>query len=402
MTRDAFDIWRKRRSASGQRQLADTIRTLVYRTDEALFDRLDLSSDAQFLHPVLFAYFTDPSPPISLAQALYGLTPAMRRPSSIRIQTDAAGCACLGLVGTVETDAPSAKLHFGRTNGGSPYGCTSEEAPLPFRLRSPLLVPGTAIEVTTDVHPLFRRLYGDPGAQSVNTAAAQRPQGHLLHLMVALGLIRAHCASVWDEIAAFTRLIVLYSASAPNSFAALSAHGAIFCNVREGEDEVALLEDVAHQAAHVIFNAFSHDPRTLLAVNPETAIQDMSPGSGETRSFYVVLHALFTYTLICRVLAGVHNANVLPERQAHEVLGRLGFTLVRFAADLALLDMPAVYTDAGRRCYSAFSAEFERIKTRHGALVADFGYGNQPYVFDYLRFVEANGWAWPVACSAVS
>ena len=84
-----------------------------------------------------------------------------------------------------------------------------------------------------------------------------------------------YCQPVWAEIAAFIRLIVLYRAVAPNSFAAKSAHGAIFCNVGDDDDEIALLEDVAHQAAHVIFNAFSHDPMRLMVIDPDTPMHSL-------------------------------------------------------------------------------------------------------------------------------
>ena len=222
------------------------------------------------------------------------------------------------------------------------------------------------------------------------------PGDRVSHLLVALALIQTHCPSVWAEISAFIRLIVLYRATAPNSFAAKSAHGAIFCNVAENDDEIALLEDVAHQAAHVIFNAFSHEPMRVFAIDPETPMHLLCDDPLDRRSVNSAFHAQFTYTLICRVLSEIYDAGVLPERQSYEILGRLGFTLRKFEFDLRRLALPNAYTLAGRRCHEAFAAEYQHFRARYGALVNGFTYDNQPYAFDYAGFVECNGGPWHV------
>lgn len=321
MTRDRFETWRKRGTAIGQQRLADTIRRLIYQADETLFDKLAFSDDFQFLHPMLFGFFTDPSPWIELPQILYGLMQPDRRPMTVRIRTDPAGCAHLGSFGDIETALPCATLIFSRNSDGVPYGCFSGAESQPFRLRSPLVVPGTRIEVTTDVHPLFYRFYDQPHAPMADGETVRVPGDRVSHLLVALALIQTHCPSVWAEISAFIRLIVLYRATAPNSFAAKSAHGAIFCNVAENDDEIALLEDVAHQAAHVIFNAFSHEPMRVFAIDPETPMHLLCDDPLDRRSVNSAFHAQFTYTLICRVLSEIYDAGVLPERQSYEILG---------------------------------------------------------------------------------
>ena len=98
-------------------------------------------------------------------------------------------------------------------------------------MRAPLIVPGTQIEVMTEVHPLFYRFFDQPDARLTDARTVRVSQDCISHLLMALGLMQMHCQTVWAEIAAFIRLIVLYRAAEPNSFAAKSAHGAIFCNV---------------------------------------------------------------------------------------------------------------------------------------------------------------------------
>jgi hypothetical protein len=401
MGRDRFETWRRRGATLGQRRLAETIRRLIYQSDEALFDQLEFSNDTVFLQPLLFSYFTDPSPSIGLPQILYGSVPPGNRPSTLQIATDVTGRATLGAFADLETALPSAMLDFGRRSDGT-YGCSNGTTSLPFRMRAPLIVPGTQIEVTTEVHPLFYRFFDQPDARLTDARTVRVSQDCVSHLLMALGLMQMYCQPVWAEIATFIRLIVLYRAVAPNSFAAKSAHGAIFCNVGADDDEIALLEDVAHQAAHVIFNAFSHDPMRLMVIDPDTPMNSLCDEAMDTRPINAAFHALFTYTLICRVLTRVLDAGVLPERQVHEILGRLGLILCKFAYDLRILSLPSVYTLAGRRCHEAFDLEYQHFQGRYGALVDGFAYDNQPYAFDYACFVERNGGPWPVLRRAAS
>jgi hypothetical protein len=396
LARDRFEMWRKRGAAQGQQRLADAIRRLIYENDKSLFDRLEFSDDSQFLHPTLFSFFTDPSPDTELPQVLYGLMPPNRRPTTVRMRTDAAGRASLGPFGDIETAVPHGIVDFGRNGDGQAYGCFAGTEPVPFRLRSPLIVPGTRIEVRTDIHPLFYKFFDQPHGPLTDAESVRVPPERVCHLLVALALIQTYCPSVWAEIATFTRMIVLYRAATPNSFAAKSAHGAIFCNVAENDDEIALVEDVAHQAAHVIFNAFTHEPMRIIAIDPETSMHALSGDTADLRSINAAFHAQFTYSLICRVLTEIHEARVLQARQWHELLGRLGLILRKFEFDLTRLALPDAYTLAGRRCREAFITEYQYFRARYGALVDGFAYDNQPYAFDYACFVERNGGPWQV------
>jgi hypothetical protein len=196
---------------------------------------------------------------------------------------------------------------------------------------------------------------------------------------------------VWDDIAATTRRIVLYRSDVPNSFATLSAHGAIFCNVTTAIDEVFFLEDIAHQGGHVLFNALTLEKECLFTVDPLTLINDFSDSEAEARSLYAAVHGLFTYTTIGETLSACLDRRAFTAgRQTHELLGRLGLILHKFEADLALLDRPALFTRTGRRWWRHFTAVYRRLHDRHAARVASFDYSNQPYVFSYPRFAARN------------
>lgn len=236
MPHDRFRAWRRRRVAASQGELADTIRQLIYRAEPALFDIMDFEEDEQFLHPLLFAYFTDPAPGLPLSQVVYGLLAAERRPASISLKTDASGRAALARVGDVETTVPSGTVELRLDEEAGVYRLSADARAEPFHWAAPLIVPGSRIEVLRNRHPLIERFLHNPeGPPPELTSAAQ---DHLAHLLLASAILRDHCPEVWADIVASTRLIVLFEAPGANSFATLSAHGAAFCSVTPADDEV--------------------------------------------------------------------------------------------------------------------------------------------------------------------
>jgi HEXXH motif-containing protein len=206
----------------------------------------------------------------------------------------------------------------------------------------------------------------------------------------AFNLLRAYCPDLADEIIAGTRLVVLFQAEQPNSFATLSAHGAIFLNVNGAIDEVYFIEDIAHQAGHVTFNALTLAKERFLLINPDTPLGGPHGNDRESRTVYSAFHGMFTYVTIGQALAAVLERHVFDARQAHEALGRLGLVLRKFNHDLALLDRAEFWTPLGRRCWRQFESIFAGQQARYAPITQGFDYSNQPYVFDYHLFAELN------------
>ena len=188
---------------------------------------------------------------------------------------------------------------------------------------------------------------------------------------------------------------MLFQAEEPNSFAALSAHGLVFLNVPASADEVFFLEDMAHQGAHVLFNAMTLDKHRYLSIAPDTPV-DEQPSAAEgsarpPRSVYTVFHALATYMVICPVLSRVlEQAGGLDARQRHELNGRLVYTLYKFRWDLSLLKGWPCLTARGRLIYRRMQACFDHTWQTQNALIQRLDLSNQPYNFCYERFALLN------------
>lgn len=337
MRDERFRDWSRCLTRRGQRQLADTVRLLIYRTAPDLFARMPFQDDAAFLDPLLFAWLTASDPPMSLEQ-------------------------------TVD-DARAGR---------------------PIRIRTALSADGAAIELFSGRHPLLDRFFVEEGGNPDAMQVAEVANDHVGHLRTAFQLMVRHCPDMAADIAATTRRVMLFRAPAPNSFATLSAHGAVFFNVPEGADEVFFLEDIAHQCAHVMFNALTLDKRRFLAVDPAMPLAVITGDPAEPRKLYSAFHALYTYTLICRLLATLCQRPVFAGRQAHELLGRLGYTLSKFGWDLDLLGKPDLYTARGHLCYRRFAAQYRHHVAHWGPLVGRLDFANQPYNFSYERFAASN------------
>ncbi len=329
----------------GQSEFAQTMRVLMYKTDPELFESLDFEDDWCFLEPRLFAHFAFPNDQYSLRQ--------------------------------VHADIQSNGLD----------ACAIQDSPVPiFNGPPPLLRPmlegvGEAMLLTNaGTEPL-----------EVNAVAPQ----HVGHLRQACEWIDTYCVWVSQALAWSLRGVLLYNASAPNSFASLRVHGMVFLNVPEGADAIFFLEDLAHQGAHVIFTAISasHVDRYLL-VGDETRWCDLATTPEDEReddrSVYTTLHAVVTYVLICSVLSAVRAEPSLTPRQRHELDGRLGLTLRKFNADVQLMNEPSLYAPRGRMLYRRLRSVLKYFLALHGEMARQQNMSNQPYNFSYAHFVELN------------
>jgi hypothetical protein len=390
MLDERFALWRREGLARGQRKLAQAIRLLVYKAEPALFDLLDYEDDDCFLDPLLFAYFTNPAPKITLPQLLVGRIAPARRPAIIEAHSDAVGKVCLPGIGWLQSGLPNAAVPLAWNQASGEFWCKPAGKARRCDVRAPRFVPQTGCEIEDRRQPLFDRFYAEGGCSPDAVQINGVSHHHVVHLIKACALLRQHCPELADGLLSVTRRIVLYRSEQPYSFATLSAHGAIFVNVTSTIDEVFFVEDLAHQAAHVMFNALTLEKKRYLLIDPDTPLVSSHGNAREARTLYAAYHGLFTYVIIGRALAALLERSVWAGRQEHELIGRLGIILRKFAIDLALLDRPGLFTSVGRRSLQYFADIYGRLHERFGSQAKNFDYRNQPYIFDYARFAERN------------
>lgn len=332
MNTHRFEQWQDKALLHGQHALSDVLRELVHRTDPQSLDRMDFEDDHAFLSPQLFAHFT--------------LT------GHGRMQDAVAGEASDGI-------APAIPI-------GPNWLCLAH------------------------IPQIFARLFTAEGHTMPHLVSPAWAKRHQMHALRAWHLISRHCKRLAKRLQDSTRHVYLFHACQPHSFASLSAHGAMFLNVPNEADEVFFLEDMAHQGAHVAFNAMTHDKARYFRVKPHLPMSELLGDAAETRSVYSVFHALYTYVLIADVLGAVLEAGVLDGRQTHELRGRLAYNLLKFRIDLQNLNQPSIFTAKGQLLYRRFMAHCLHHSRRHEHVVRGLDLSNQPYNFSYAHFVQSN------------
>lgn len=206
----------------------------------------------------------------------------------------------------------------------------------------------------------------------------------------ALEVLRRVAPLLHECLTAVVRRVFVFASAEGDSFAAPSAHGAVFLRPGADADEVFFIEDLAHQGGHVLLSAMTVDRSLYLATDPDTPLSDLTGERDEDRTVYVAFHGVFTECLICIALNACLLAGVFEGRRRHELVGRLSFAMRRLQLDLPPLRRSGVMTDQGAAMVESFGEVFDGIFARIGDSLVACDLSNQPYTFSYGRFAARN------------
>jgi hypothetical protein len=384
---ELLDVVRKRRE-EGQRSLAQAIKSLVYHASASTSELLDFANDRVFLEPLLFAHFHSSGSALELGQLLYGLTEESLRPSTLAVAADEEGIVHLPEFAYLRTELPAAEFVLTRAPSSGELELHYNGTRATFDITMPIRVPGTDLEVMQGCHPLLRGFFIRPTGSS--QVVFPLPQSQIVHLNRALSLIAEFHPRYHQELLAVTKKVLIYHADYPYSFASMTAHGIAFLNAAPASGEVFFIEDLIHQAGHILFSSVTLDRQSLFAIDPDRKMTDITGIDLGDASLYEAFHGLFTQANINTCLAACYEAEVFAGIQEHELVGRFADDMKRFASALALLRHRALYSPDGWEFVELFRDIFEGLESRHEALIQSVDTSNQPYIFNYKRFEELN------------
>jgi hypothetical protein len=373
----------------GQEEFARIIRALTSRANPELLHSLNVSDDAIFLEPLLFAYFNTSSSRVSLDQILYGYIDDDLKPPSIEVFADEDGITYLPNVGYFETKLRNRSLELIWDRDHRLYQFAVEQTPVEFSFKPIRVVEGTSIELCQFRPPLLGHLFGDAVSNSeIEERLVSEKQIHGLNR--AIQIVAKRYPFYFEHILKVTRKILVYNSRRPYSFASVSAHGMAFLNAHNRDDEIVFLEDIVHQCGHIIFSAMTLEKQEYFQVDPETPLSEFTHANEDETSVYGAFHGLFTQANINRCLLDCYQNSEFSGRQLHELLGRLSDDMKRFKSALYLLAHREIYTELGWLLFHEFKQLFEKLERESHALVNSFDTSNQPYIFDYDKFQKLN------------
>jgi hypothetical protein len=374
----------------GQSQLANHIRRRLLHTAPDLLECLDFTDDGVFLEPLLFSYFSSQYPSAPLAQILFGYIPEAARPPTIDVVANDEGVIDLPRIGYLVTTRPGDTFRLCWDGSGHPLRLLAGNTPILYELHGTVTLADTPIEVCWTGNPVLKPLFSTPAGEPAAVVVGTSPN-QLERLNRAVAILRAYLPHYFGNLCVVTRRLVVF-AGEPYSFATIRAHGIAFLRANEACSTVFYLEDVVHQCGHMIFNALSLERSALLAVDPQTPVRVIT-GTDDEGSIYGAFHGLFTQMHINQCFRACLHAGVFTGHEKHELCGRLADDMKRFASALTLLNRRELYTDLGWWLFNKSRNAFEEVLADYRNLIVTLDTSNQPYIFDYAKFLERNPWS---------
>ena len=374
---------------SGQAAFAEMAKRLLHYRAPALLTFLPASDSRPLLDPVVFASLCLDSSPLPVEQGLLGYMEIESRPRSVRVRSDREGVIYLPNIGYLNTERPDADFLLLIPNDGFQFRVKSTTGEINYLFEPLILIPGTRIELSRRVPASFYSFHaGKDGAivDDVTAAVVKAHESQVFKAFVTLAKVYPAFIHALNDV---VRSIVLFRSDCHNSFSSLTAHGAAFFNVAKSANEVFFIEDILHQCGHVLFSSMTCEPDSYFTVAADRLLPHQDQRV-ETRSVYVVLHALFTEAAMSEGMNECYNARVFEGQQRHELVGRIAFIMRRFEADIKSLTSSELLSQKGLTIIAQFSKVFTQIYEDRKNEICNFDFSNQAYTFSSEKFLSAN------------
>lgn len=377
------------RILAGQQRFRSTMKRLVQLSRPDLFEILSAADDDAFLEPFAFLSFALNQPTSNLDQIFAGYFVSNGLPARLTVSTDSNGSFYVPGLGYFATAQKTSMLEFVVLANKSMYLQRNGNS-VPYVFYRASRLSETSIELVQRPIELLANCFLSPEGDLIPVDINHAVSTHAASLAKALTIISRQWPNLYEAIVQTVRRLVLFQAEGMNSFATTTAHGTAFINTLLGDDEVFLVEDLAHQCGHVIFSAASIETAEDFAVSPSTPIAVFNQQSDDQRSVYVVLHGVFTEALMAKCLDACLTAEVFAGNRNHELQGRLAFILRRFAVDLHNISKPGILSSQGKDLVHALYEVWTEITKRRTGMTEACDFSGQAYNFCYRTFAEKN------------
>lgn len=382
----------------GKDLMIDNIKILLYKKDETIFETLDFENDLIYQEPLLYAYFNDKDPEISLEQILYGYIEPTKRTGKISISTDKFGRVYLPNFGWLHTETNNEKLLL--FTNSSEISLFNENQKITFSFEPLEIIENTNVELIKYPISLLKQCYYDVDSNLVEVEIEDITVKHREDLYEAWNLIKTLAPNHFEIIQKATSKCVIFNVDTylRNSFATKQAQGVGFFNAYQPTyNEVFFVDDIAHQTGHVIFYKMIYEVENFIKIPSATVIQNIKVEDViiEKRDIYIVFHALYTYYTTFLCLDACLDSKVFVNEKKHEALARICFYINKCYNDLMLVENSeqkpdGIFTEDGMIIYNEIKNMLNLMILKYGEEVKEFDMSNQPYNFTYSKFTELN------------
>ncbi|MFA6920476.1 MAG: hypothetical protein WC216_01410 [Gallionella sp.] len=346
-----WSYWQNR-ADKGQGRRALMGRRLVWLRSHAAFAALDFDVDDPFLEPTLVA--AAQKSPNDVTQAMTGYIARQMLHKNERFEklqlfarTNQIGEIILPGLGTVISDVRTSDCNIEIIRSGKNCMATLDCTERPFEVVDEKTLCRGAFRILENNHPLYaEHLAGDDGGQIPHLPVISDEQLYKI-LESALELIHVTFQEYSAILNNTTRAFLLFCRESVNSFASENFHGTCFLSLPAHRSLPYFIEDVLHQAGHVMMGSIFLNWDEVLTEDKHTPISKYVRRQEDRRFLFVVLHAVFTEFSIAEGLLRCLEAGVFDMQDRLEAAGRLAFVLQKFRIDIQnLYAIPSFIGDA--------------------------------------------------------
>ena len=380
----------KKLSEQGDYKLTETIKLLLYKKNENIFENLDFENEVIYREPFLYTYFnTDDSVKLNslLFEFLENRTIEMKTDNNGRFYIPWKGWFTTGLI---EKEIILTKPDYNVFHNNQKVACFIENINY---------VNDTNIEILKYPLSFLEPFFTDVESNVVEVEIENITRLQENNLVKAYHIIKKYNPFFFELIERYAFKCVIFNTDFinKNSFAHPSIHGAVFYNAyQEDYDEIFFIDDISHQSAHVILTTLLFSNDDFFKIAKETCLQEVLTGKNidiiENRTLEIVYHALFTYYFIFDNLDKVFTSASLSQRQRNEIIGRISLYILKCQNDFFLLDslfddLKDIFHEDALTIYYEMKKKFLETKNKYSD---EFDFMDHPYNFTYKKFIEKN------------
>ncbi|WP_437312890.1 aKG-HExxH-type peptide beta-hydroxylase [Sorangium sp. So ce385] len=375
------------RFEAGRRLLAGQAAEQLEQAAPELFVSVVRAGGAGLHEPLLRAWLLHESPAIGLDQILFGYLDEGDRPARLAVRANHRGVVHLPNLGSLRTGLPDGTFELRSPGGGAPTTLWRDGQPVNVVFTPRCVVPGTSIELHTDMHPFFppffRHMPSDEEVEIEETARLSLPA-----LTRGFALLERVSPGQRAQVERDCRALVVLRSKKINSFATTGMLGAAFLSVPDEPTELFFCEDLVHQVGHLSFFAVTAEP--CFTIPEDTLLSAFTVVKDDHRTLFAAFHGNYTIMCMVQFFDACVDDGELDARLRHELLGRFALAMERFGAGLESIDDERLYTPEAWAMHCRMVEVHDDVLARRRALLAGHDLSNQPYAFDYGMFSALN------------
>ena len=383
MNRDQFEQFFSEQVTEGTDQLINSIKLILYKIDNQIFEELNFENEEIYLEPILFAALNS-NLNVDVNSVIWGYK-EKEKIKQIILRTDENGRIYMPNIGYFQISEPYIEVQL---SFDSKYLIHKENELIDFKFEEIFKIHDHFELVTNPIYVIEEQFFDEF-------------ENHTADIILAFDSIKKYAPNWYEIMKKVTRKIVIFNDQSEkrNSFATQSVHGCAFFNAfQENYNEVFFIEDIAHQCGHIIFNAYLANKPNIFRIDKNTDIYLKGERNiyNEPRALYVMIHAMYTYESIFTCFNGCLMSKTFFGDKKHELYGRLAFTLMKFERDFELLSITDAdgrnqyITDEGIELINQFKESYKLCIVNWGENLNTLNLENQPYNFSYSKFLEIN------------